>query len=46
MDTVQPSAMAELEQIMKQQFAKNSSSKSSSSSDSSLISPPSAKADW
>jgi flagellar motor switch protein FliG len=30
MDTVQPSAMAELEQIMKQQFAKNSSSKSSS----------------
>ena len=28
MDTVQPSAMAELEQIMKQQFAKNSSSKS------------------
>ena len=30
MDTVQPSAMAELEQIMKQQFAKSSSSKSSS----------------
>ena len=29
MDTVQPSAMAELEQIMKQQFATSSSSKSS-----------------